>query len=221
MQLSTIRSEVRRKLGNLTSDQYSDADINSAVNNYTHKAIQHAILSSGQWEVNGEVSVTDIVVGQQEYPLPANTINIKRIELNTTGQTDAWTQPILVDERNIAHTISNETTGNGSTTIRIFDNSLWLDTIPDTNVTGGIKVFISAENNALSADGDEPNVMEACVDYVIYGACLDYAVMRTLREDVTMFTGLLDKALAELKLFYSNRLPIQRPRITTRKEAYN
>ena len=221
MQLSTIRSEVRRLLGGLTTDQYSDANINSAVNSYTHKAIQHAILSSGQWEVNGEVVVTDIVLGQQEYALPASIINIKRIELNTTGDTCTWTQPTLYDERNIAQPISNEISGIGGYSVRIFDNSLWLDVIPDRNVTGGIKVFMSAENNALSADGDEPNIMEANSGYIIYGACLDYCIARSLRGDIDVFSGLLNNSLSELKLFYSNRLPVQRPRITTRKERYN
>ena len=79
MTLAILRTETRRLLGGINSTDYSDADILLSLNRHIHDAEINAILSSGQWEVQGEISYTNLVVGRVEYVFPSDLISLKKI----------------------------------------------------------------------------------------------------------------------------------------------
>jgi len=151
MNLTNLQSKARYLLGEVSSTQYSDTNLNRALNDYLHKGITTALLSSGEWEVNGEVSTTNIVVDQQEYLLPLDLISLKRVEINYNDDTNGWVVLQPLDMRNKPTALSNETVSDDSPRVRIFDDSLFLEDLPDTAVTNGLKVYYSKEAAELSS----------------------------------------------------------------------
>ena len=137
-------------MGELSSTQYSNENLNRALNDYYHQAIALVLRSAGEWEINGEVATTNIVASQQEYILPTDLISLKRVEINFTGATNGWTVMTPLDMRQMGTAISNETASSDSPRVRIFDNSLFLEDYPDTAVTAGLKVYYSKEAAELS-----------------------------------------------------------------------
>ena len=222
MNLTTLQAKTRYLLGEVSSTQYSDTNLNRALNDYLHKGTTLALLASGEWEVNGEVSTTNLVVSQQEYLLPLDLISLKRVEINYTGATDGWTVLQPLDMRNKPTALSNETVSTDSPRVRIFDDSLFLEDLPDTAVTNGLKVYYSKEAAELSdSNTGEPGLEESVQMYLVYGACLDYVVRFSMDNEIKTFKGLLNEAEMEIKRVYSNRLPMRRPRITTKSENYS
>jgi len=218
--LTNLRAKSRYLLGELSSTQYSDTNLDRALNDYLHKAIALALRSSGEWEINGEVATANIVVNQQEYTLPTDLIALKRVEINFTGDENAWEVMQPLDMRNQQTAISNETTSTDSPLVRIFDDSLFLVDKPDTAVTAGLKVFYSKEETELSDTDDEPSLEESTQMYLVYGACLDYAISKGMGNETNTFKSLLNESADEIVKVYSNRLPMRRPRLTTLSENF-
>lgn len=221
MNLTTLYAKVRYLLGELSSTQYSDTNCLRALNDYYHRAIALALRSAGEWEINGEVATTDIVASQQEYILPTDLIALKRVEINFSGDDNNWVVMTALDMRQKDTALSNETASSDSPRVRIFDNSLFLEDYPDTAVTAGLKVYYSKEETELSSGSDEPDLEESTMSYLVYGACFDYAVAKGMNNEINTFKGLLNESAVELTKVYSNRLPMRRPRITTKQENYS
>ena len=222
MTLTELISTTRFYLGNITSTEYSDANITASLNRYYHKAIARAIQANGQWEVNGEVATTNIVANQQEYVLTTTIplLTLKRIELNLTGTANNWIVPDLVDMRNVTTPLSNTSPTYRTTQVRLFDNSIFLVDVPSTNVTNGIKIYYQTEASNLTTGTDEPNLVEEVQTYLLDGACYDYCRAFDLTEKATRFSNDMVADLLEIDRIYSNRLPIERPRIRTLNEQY-
>lgn len=220
MTLTNMRSKVRRLLGGISSTEYSDANINTSINDSYHSFIIKAMINNGQWEVSGEVATTNIVTDQREYVFPTDLLTLKRIEINFSGGTNSWVIANITDMRNKVGAISNDAVDGTSPDIRLFDDSLFLKNNPASNVTDGIKIFYSKEMTALSSDSDEPKLPEYLHDGLIYSACLDYALETEQNKRINNFKALLTEKETELGEYYSNRLPAVRPRITIREENY-
>ena len=224
MTLTELISTTRFYLGNITSTEYSDANITAALNRYYQKAISKAIQVNGQWEVNGEVATTDIVAGQQEYILSTTVplLSLKRVEINLSGDTNNWSLPELIDMRSYPTALSNDSLLNASREyqVRIFDNSLFFINIPVTNVTGGLKIYYQTEAVALSTGTDKPNLVEEVQTYLVNGACYDYCRAFDLTDKMKQFYNDMALDLQNLEKIYTNRLPYSRPRLTTTNELY-
>lgn len=144
MTTTELKNAVRRKLGNITSNDYSDADIVNSMNSYYQKAIAIAIQISGEWEINGEIATTDIVAGQKEYALTTDVplSYLKRIEVNLSGGVNDWEIADIIDLRTYHLPLSNENLGsNDRPIIDIFDNSIIFKDAPSVNVTDGLKIY--------------------------------------------------------------------------------
>jgi len=220
MTLINIRAKTRFLLGELTSTQYSDANLNTNINQWYQQAIEEAVLSSGDWEINGEVATTDLVIDQKEYVFPTDLIQIKRIEINYDGSANGWWKVEHVDMREIGSALSNTDVFLGKNYVRVFDNSLILLVNPVTAVTAGIKIYYSTEPTALSADDDTPNLPELAVPYLYNGAALDYAVRADSSSDINKFSSLLEGSKQALKKHYSNRQQIGNPKIKRAYQAF-
>jgi len=223
MTLTTLRAKTRYLLGELTSDNYSDTNLDRAINDYLHQATVLAITSSGSWEVNGEVATHDIVAAQREYPFPADLIKLIKIETNTTGNTDSWETAYEYNERKT--TLTNETDSSDATdtqnSVYLYDNSIWFTYPPATSKDDAIKVWYSKEATELTDGAHESSLPEHLHLYMVYGACMDYCLR--VQDDAAWnkYAQLLLKKENEIKEHYTNRLATNdRPRIVTRRENY-
>lgn len=225
MTLTTLQGKTRYILGELSTDNYSDANLNRALNDYYHKAVNIAIQANGQWEINGEVATANIVQDQQEYVLEAAMLAIKSIEVNMTGNTNDWKKVHIVDLRSISYALTNEEDtddrSDSEYTLRLFDNSLWFLKPPKNNVTAGIKVYYNKEATELSSGSDEPLLTETAHMYLVHGAALDYCLRIKDTEEYRKYEKLLADDEEMIKGFYANRLPMVRTQLQPRQENYN
>lgn len=161
MTTTELKNAVRRKLGNITSNDYSDADIVNSMNSYYQKAIAIAIQISGEWEINGEIATTDIVAGQKEYALTTDVplSYLKRIEVNLSGGVNDWEIADIIDLRTYHLPLSNENLGsNDRPIIDIFDNSIIFKDSPSVNVTDGLKIYYN--KSAVELDSGKVQSIE-------------------------------------------------------------
>ena len=220
MNLTNLRAKVRYLLGELTLTQYSDVNLDAALNDYYHKIIGIAFQSCGEWEVQGEVSTTNLVESQQEYVLPVNIISLYKVEANFTGNSGDWVNLPVKNITSIDKPLSNNVTDTASTYCRIFDESLFLEYPVGANITGGLKISFIEDITELSDDDDEPDIPEFLVTYLTNGACRDYKIRISDDDGFKKFDGLLFRDGDNIEKYYSNRLPAVRKRITGRMEDY-
>lgn len=223
MTLTNLRAKSRFILGDLGTDNYSNTNLDAALNDYYFQAIAIALKASGDWQVNGEIATTDLVANQQEYVLPTTLIDITKIEANFLGGTLDWTN-LNIQKGLRGEVISNDNAQSATTAINecdLYDNSIFLRYKPLSAVTGGLKIWYSKEATALSDVGDEPALAEHLQLYLVYGACCDYALRTENTQDYNTYIQLLLKKEDEIKTHYSNRESASKPRITTRRENYN
>ena len=218
MKLTELRSKIKYLLGDLTSTQYSDTNLDRATNDYYQKAIAIAARYMGQWEVNGEVATTNLIASQSEYPLPSDMLFIKRIEIDFSDGTRTWSLLDVMDMSEYYSALSNKTVEGASDWIRLFDNSLFLLNPPEDTVSSGVKIYYITEPTELSGDDDEPNLPEHCVSYLIHGASLDYSIRIKDEEMINVYRNLLLEDEHFIRAYYSNRVKTDKiklkPRIT-------
>lgn len=222
MTLTEIRTKIRYLLGEISTSDLSEASALSLVNDYYNKAVGIVLLEMGGWEVNGEEATANLVSGQKEYVLPTDLLVLKQIELNLNDETNGWIKAQVFDMSEKGTALANDGATPGfSTRVRVFDNSLFLEDAPTSNVTGGLKIYYSKEATELSGANDQPNLAEHCQDYLVYGPCRDYSIRINDDAGVNRFDRLLNEMDATIRLHYSNRLPAVKPRIKPRFEKYN
>ena len=229
MTLTNLKSKTKYLLGEISggdgTGQYKDADLERALNDYYHRAVNIAIESNGQWEVNGEVATANIVQDQREYVLEAAMLAIKSIEVNMTGDENGWVKVKINDLRNIPYALTNledtDDRSEGEYEVRLFDNSIFFIRPPKTNVTAGIKIYYNKEATELSAGGDDPILTETAHIYLVHGAAMDYCLRTKDTEEYKKYKALVFEDEHYIKKFYSSRLPMVRTALQPKKEYYN
>jgi hypothetical protein len=213
-------------LGGISTTEYSAANQKIALNNYYHDFIIRAIMANTGWEVNGEVATANIVANQREYLFPTDLLTIKSIEANLSsgGAENQWTKLNIVDLRNIPQALTNQQdsgdTISSAYEVRLYDESLFFNWLPENSVTNGLKVYYSKEATDLSDDADVANLPQFLHMGMVHGAALDYAIQTEQNRKISNFKALLEEKLQECDEYYANRAPIIRPRITTKSENY-
>jgi len=225
MTLENLRAKTRFLLGDISSDNYSDTNLDRALNDYYMRGIAKAIQVNGQWEVKGTIATANIVDGQREYALPSTLVSLKMIEANLTGDEDTWRKLKIVDLRNLGAITNRQDDPNddteGESTIRIYDKSLYFLRPPKNSVTGGLKVYYSKEETELSGTSDEPSLAEHLHMYLVHGSCMDYSLRIDDTKTADKYRSLLLEDELNLEEYYTNRLPAVQPRIKPRVEKYN
>jgi len=213
-------------LGNISTTEYSTANQKIALNNYYHDFIVKAIMANIGWEVSGEVATANIVANQREYLFPTDLLTIKSIEANlSSGATEnQWTKLKIVDIANIPQALTNQQdasdTIDSAYEVRLYDESIFFNWLPEFSVTNGLKVYYSKEATDLSADADVANLPQFLHIGMVYGAALDYSIQTEQNRRISNFKALLDQKLEECEEYYANRAPIIRPRITTKQRLF-
>lgn len=229
MTLSQMRSDVRfRVFGNSSDTTYSNTDINRNINNW-YKTVLYWILSAnGDWQVNGEYAVTDIVADQREYILPTDILKINELYIKSVSTGD-YIKATQRDLRNVS--IYPEDYRPNLPEFDLMDNSLFIY-IPEENITEvdeGIKIYYQTKLTELSGDNDNPNLPEIFRKILCIGAALDYCEADEIRGkakdlknkifgDPTVKT---DKGLKdELMEFYASRSLTKPLTITPHRESF-
>jgi len=225
MDLTALQTKTRFVLGEVSTDNYTDANLNRALNDYYHRAVNIAIQANGQWEVNGDYATANLVQDQQEYVLEAAMLAIKSIEVNMTGLTNNWVKLRITDLRNIPYALTNledtDDRSEGEFEVRLFDNSIFFLKPPKTSVTAGIKIYYNKEATELSTGTDEPMLTETAHTYLVHGASLDYCLRIKDTEEYKKYKALVFEDEHYIKKFYTNRLPMVRTALQPKKEYYN
>jgi hypothetical protein len=218
--LSTIQAKIRYLLGELTSSTYSDTDINRAINNYYQKAVALAMEKMGKWDVNGEIATTNLVASQQDYSLPTDLLYLSRVEANFSNGTYTWDKIESIDERQYSPALSNNSINGSSDWFLLTDNSIFFQNPVETSVTNGLKIWYTSEVTALSGGTDTVTIPEHVTDYLVYGACLEYAIRTNDNEGYQKYTNLINENAYAIQKYYAKRLPETRVRLQVRTEHY-
>lgn len=203
MELSTLQSKTRF-LTNTTSTDYTDTNLNRALNDYYHQLFVLIMKTMGEWEVNGDYATTNLVANQEEYVLSNNYLTLKRVEVNLSGGTNTWEVANIVDLKEIKYAISNDTF-EPSPRVELFDNSLFVRPKPTINVAGGLRIWFTKKFTELTNSTDEPITPEFTHLYLVHGACLDWAVSKGMNEKANVFSQLLQNDVRQVADFFSRR----------------
>ena len=222
-----LQTKTRLLLGGISTTEYSEVNIEIALNNYYHDFIITAILSNKDWEVSGEVATANIVANQREYLLPTDLLTLKKIEVNlqTSAAENQWTAPRIIDLRSIPSVAltnyqDSDDTIDSAFEVRIYDESIFFNRLPKNSVTNGLKVYYSKEATDLSADGDTPNLPNTLHIGLAYGAALDYSIETEQNRRISNFKALLEEKMDEVIAYYKQRLVKDRARLGARQEIY-
>lgn len=177
MTLTQLRAKARKKVyRQLTSADYSDAEVDDDLNEWYRTIVGWIICASGIWEFNGEQSSTDLVLGQAEYVLPTSMVYINRVMVkypNSSGYVTAT----RFDDKETNAAFPNSTNGIGSTSgpfFREFDNSIILFPTPTAGVVGGLIIETVNDITELVSGSDVPNMNPLIQSVISDGAALEY-----------------------------------------------
>jgi len=174
-QLQDIQSDSRFLVfGNSTNTNYKDADLNRNINRWYETGLAWILQSDGEWQVNGDIAVCDLVAGQREYTLPTDTLVIDKvyIQSNTTGAD--YLVAIQKDLSGIKR--YNEEYHPQIPEYDLLDNSIFIY-IPDDTITAvpsGLKIVYQKDFVALANSTDAPNIAEPFKRLLSVGAAMDY-----------------------------------------------
>lgn len=180
MDLTALRASARRKISfELTSTEYSDANLDANLNEWYREILVWAIEATGIWEIQGEQSTTDLVADQVEYVLPSGDFLIlNRVEIKYPDSTE-YVKARRIDDKEVDNNafLNEEIPGasTGDPLYRVFDNSLFIYPVPDDAVTAGLSIEYIKDVTDLAAGGDLPNLNPLIRKGIALGAAYEFA----------------------------------------------
>lgn len=175
--LTALRTGTRRLISfQLTSTDFSDANIDASVNEWYRVIMAWVIQATGIWEIQGEMAKTDLVMNQVEYILPTDLVNIDRVEIKYSGQTE-YVKMTRFDDKETDAPLSNNTLSDATTAApyyRFFDNSIFVYPKPTAGSTLGLSIEYTKDVTSLSGGSDIPNLNPLVARALQVGAAYDY-----------------------------------------------
>lgn len=170
------------------SSTFSIADKTRSINNWQGTMLIEILDSMDDWDFSGEIATGTLSANYQEYPLPtANNsalLKIKRVEIDYDGD-GKYTPARKIDISeypNITLATSAEINNRfieDDPKYSLFDHSLFLFPVPDTDRTSGLKIWY-VENitdfTATAANNTAEPVFPRPFHRILsLGSSLDYA----------------------------------------------
>lgn len=146
---------------------FSDTNI-MAIMNIEYRGLQAKLLAALQFDwkestVDGTGSgLISLTASDNSYAFPTDMIQIDRIEVNYTGNTNAYVPVTIVPLQGISEAVANTSNdaavhGTKAEPIAyIRNNVIYLDPIPDATVSGGLKVWGQTLITDLAVGGTAP-----------------------------------------------------------------
>lgn len=175
------------------TNAYTLKDRTRNINSWYHRVVTMILRAQDEWDFDDvnhtdfPILTTDLVASQQDYSIPASekVLKIKRLEVSYDGTNWYKAEPIDVNEIGTA-TDTTTIANNFVKTKPYYDlqnGSLFLYPIPDSNVTGGLKIWWTREiDEFTTADTtQEPGIDEPFHRMLSIGAAYDYAIKKGLQ----------------------------------------
>ena len=209
---------------------FSDTNI-IALLNLEYRSLQAMILSALNYDwkentVDGTgTGLINLVADDQTYAFPTDIIQIDRIEINYTGETDGYAIATIRSMQGIDRPISNTTNtpnvkgSQANPLVWIRNNVLYLDPVPTSAVTSGMKVWGQTLITDLSTSSQEPVFADAFHKIIAYGAAHLWCSANDKGDKATTLErqelGLFD----EMVDFYSTRQATTQPKMSARRRS--
>lgn len=171
------------------------------------------------------ILTANLVANQQDYALPASSLQVKRLEVSYDAVNFYKASPFDINERGAGTATNN--LGDFSQATPFYDvqyNSIFLYPIPSSAVTAGLKIWISRPHSDytganVTTGTAVPGFDSLFHDILALGASYDYAVSRNLTNREVLKRD-LDRALAELANHYGSKDEDRVYRIGAEYESY-
>ena len=181
MTLTQLRAMARRKISfqSTASAKYADTDVDANLNMWYRILLGWVFEDTGIWEFNGETSVTNLVLGQEEYVLPADFVILNRVELLYPNQSDYVRADRIDDKQVEGGAFANDEIpfgSDGAPVYRTFGNSIFIYPTPTANVTNGLRLEYLTDITELSVAGDIPTLNTLVHHVMSIGAAYEYCL---------------------------------------------
>lgn len=228
MNLSELKSDARF-ITNTNETSYPDTDLERNLNQWYKTAVVWIWKASGLWEYDDSnkstlpEATTDLVDGQQDYPIPSDALRIHDVEVkNNSGD---WHELPQIDKSEIPGGVSEYFDEDGFPKYYdLLGDSIELYPAPDASevtTASGLRLHVSRSVDALSVSGDTPGFDSSFHKILSRGAAVDYTLKsrdRTKQSDLrNELSGLREDLLSE----YSRRNKDRKTRINRNIENYS
>ncbi len=145
MDLVTMRTKLRKRVGNPTVTDVPDVDLTGHIN-----TAYHEIANSYRFRMVRKLCTFDTVASQAEYGLPSDCLAVLKARNSTSEH-----RLEKMDDRKGAELENVSTEGDPTKYIRYRD---WITLVPTPDGVYTIQLHYKADVSDLSADADEPVV---------------------------------------------------------------
>lgn len=235
MNLSTIRTDARYAVSpQLTSAEYSDADLDRNANQWYKKAVGWAIAAGDDWQIAGETIYKNFKSGVSVYALPIELIRILKGEvLYSTGGTFVplnFYDPLRnqgTSEANDTRTFDDPT----KPTADLVGNDIIIRPAQTTgsDIVNGIVLNVQMSLPEMDSTDDIPQLMDTVHTIISKGAAFDYCMAeemwnkaREIKYEIFGDPRVKDDVglVGELKALYSIRSAAYRDQVSARRRSY-
>ncbi len=213
MTLANLRSDIRFLLfSNSSNTQYGDTDVDRNINAWYRRGLAWILEYNGDWQVNGEIALADLVADQREYTLPTDLLKVNEVYIKSTSSGE-FLKANQTDSANVS--VEMDQYYPDQPEFDLLDNSLFVYPMENSvvAVTNGLKIFYQTEITELSGDSDAPNIAEPFERLITYGAAYDYAISNEMRTKGEQLKRDLKEIKDELMQYYANRSTVDRTKV--------
>ena len=228
--LTTLYGYTRFLTGTLdNTSAFSDANI-LALLNQSQRTLQTRLLAAlnYDWKENtldgtGNGSVA-LVADDNTYSFPTDMIQVDRVEINYTGESDGYVVADIVPLQGINRAVSNLDTNKSvfgtrnKPVVYIRNGVFYLDPMPDVAVSGGMKVWGNTLVTDLSESTSEPVFAEAFHKYPCLDAAWEWASVNKQDKANDLFQR-RELLFQEMVDFYSTRIAVKQPIVQSKKRS--
>lgn len=219
--------------GHITGDSTRLARFTGMVNLVLDKVFHIIFKADGKWQLDDSGHSTypiltgDLVDGQRDYSFIQDSdgnliLDIHRVFVKHSSSSPYYEIfPADVqsdDEVKISSYVDGQNTEGAPYSYDKTATGLFIDPIPNANVTSGLKVYVSREGSYFTtADTTKkPGFAGLYHDYLVLGVCYDYASANNLKSREVFKRDMLEME-KQITEFYSKRDFHDRPIMTGKK----
>lgn len=206
------------------SANFNSAIVMTNINHYYDMFVNEILDAQDDWDFEGQIATANIVANQQDYAFPTDILKAKRLEISYDGTNWYAAQPMDENDYRLRSIgLSADVNDYFDETCPYFaahDNSLYLYPVPDTAVTSGLKLWYSDQVVPLSAATMSPVFQKAYHRGLSYGVAKDWFQKIGDQQKSVEMNAEMEKIIARMKNFYSNRFQDREYRLKPLIENY-
>lgn len=219
-------------LTNADTSVFTNANRLLSINNHLNRIHTNILRSQDEWDYDDggnstlPILTADLVANQQYYTLPSGIIDIKRLEVSMDGSNYYKAMPIDINEIQKATNSSNlsDFSQNEPYYDLISSDTMALYPIPSSNVSAGLKIWISREpveftSSELTTGTKEPGFDSLFHQLLAYGPAMDFCMARGLPQYSSLKTA-YDEMMLSLLNHYGDKQEDRIINIRTNAQNY-